>query len=183
MKPLTGRKRPHLPSGRRRPRILVSVTAAMIGLGGLAAAAGEVAQAPAGTSERDGVAPEYRFPLKGLPDLVLPEMDAAKGRRYFATRACVVCHSVNGVGGTRASALDLEGRPEVIDLLTFITNMWRGGRPMLNLQHRLFGEPVDLTAEELADLIAFLHSPSEQKRFSADDIPKQVREFMEKEKK
>lgn len=139
--------------------------------------------AGAGASAQDGVTPAYRFPLEGLPDLVLPKMDAAKGRRYFATRACVVCHSVNGVGGTRASALDLDEKPEVIDVLTFVTDMWRGGRPMLNLQRRLLGEPVDLTAEELGALIAFLHDPAEQKRFSENDIPKHIRDFMAAEEK
>lgn len=127
-----------------------------------------------------GAKPGYRFPLKGLPDLVLPSMDPAKGRIYFATRACVVCHSVNGVGGKNAVALDIEVRPSTVDVLGFISRMWRGGTPMLALQRRLFSEQIDLTAEELGDIIAFLHSPAEQDRFSKNDIPKFIQEFMAK---
>lgn len=121
----------------------------------------------------------YRFPLKGLPDLVLPSMDPAKGRKYFGSRACVVCHMVNGIGGTRGAALNLESPPPALDLIGFFARMLRHGAPMLALQRRLFGEQIQLTAEELGAIIAFLHSPSEQDRFSMDDIPEPVRIFME----
>ncbi len=127
-----------------------------------------------------GAGKGYRFPLRGLPDVVLPPMDPAKGRVYFATRACVVCHSVNGIGGGDSVALDVETRPETVDVLGFVSRMWRGGSTMLTLQRRLFSEQIDLTAEELGDIIAFLHSPEEQKRFSKDDIPKFIQDFMEK---
>lgn len=46
-------------------------------------------------------------PMMGA-GLVLPQMDAAKGRELFASKGCVVCHSVNGVGGEDAPALDAE---------------------------------------------------------------------------
>lgn len=149
-------------------------------------AAGGVTGVPAQDRKDPGAVPHtaadgnkgYRFPLRGLPDLVLPSMNPAKGRVYFATRACVVCHSVNGVGGKNAVALDIEVRPATVDVLGFISRMWRGGTPMLALQRRLFAEQIDLTAEELGDIIAFLHSPAEQDRFSKKDIPKFIQEFM-----
>ena len=40
--------------------------------------------------------------------LILPEMNSEEGRRLFAEKACVVCHSINGVGGTDAPMLDAE---------------------------------------------------------------------------
>jgi mono/diheme cytochrome c family protein len=147
-----------------------------------------MAEAAAQDSEKPGTTPPasaddkqgYRFPLRGLPDHELPSMNPAKGRVYFATRACVVCHSVNGIGGKSAVALDIEVRPSTVDVLGFISRMWRGGTPMLALQRRLFAEQIDLTAEELGDIIAFLHSPKEQDRFSENDIPKFIQEFMAK---
>ncbi|MDH3241341.1 MAG: cytochrome c [Alphaproteobacteria bacterium] len=159
-------------------RLSVAVLAAC---GGMAAAVAQDqptagATAPMASEANEG----YRFPLKGLPDLVLPSMNPAKGRVYFATRACVVCHSVNGIGGKNAVALDIEIRPATVDMLGFITRMWRGGTPMLALQRRLFSEQIDLTAEELGDIIAFLHSPAEQDRFSKNDIPTFIQEFMAK---
>lgn len=129
-----------------------------------------------GSAAKEG----YRFPLKGLPDVVLPSMNPAKGRVYFATRACVVCHKVNGIGGDNAVALDMETPPETVDVLGFISRMWRGGSSMLALQRRLFAEQIDLTPEELGDIIAFLYSPAEQKRFSKNDIPKFIQDFMAK---
>lgn len=135
------------------------------------------ATTPAGPDAKPG----YRFPLKGLPDLVLPSMDPVKGRIYFATRACVVCHSVNGVGGGNSVALDLDVQPDKVDILNFISRMWRGGGSMLALQRRLFAEQIDLTAEELGDIIAFLHSPAEQDKFSKNDIPKFIQDFMAKQ--
>lgn len=167
-----------------RPRhILLSLAAVMWIATGFPPAACAQDSQPDQTAPQAGsdVKPGYRFPLKGLPDLVLPSMDPAKGRIYFATRACVVCHSVNGVGGGNSVALDLDARPETVDILNFISRMWRGGGSMLALQRRLFTEQIDLTAEELGDIIAFLHSPAEQDKFSKNDIPKFIQDFMAKQ--
>jgi len=38
--------------------------------------------------------------------LIMPNMDAARGRELYATKGCLACHSVNGVGGEDASSLD-----------------------------------------------------------------------------
>ncbi len=162
----------------KRAFCLISIWLSAVGM--LLVADGYRSAAVAQDQPATGAKPGYRFPLKGLPDLVLPSMDPAKGRVYFATRACVVCHSVNGVGGKNAVALDIEVRPSTVDVLGFISRMWRGGTPMLALQRRLFAEQIDLTAEELGDIIAFLHSPAEQDRFSKNDIPKFIQEFMAK---
>jgi mono/diheme cytochrome c family protein len=121
---------------------------------------------------------QIRIPLQGLPDVVLPKMSPARGRVYFATRACVVCHSVNNIGGELGPALDYNDNGKAIDVMSFVTRMWRGARPMVALQDTLFGEPLDLAPDELADIIAFLHSAEEKKKFSEKDIPKFIRDFM-----
>jgi len=122
---------------------------------------------------------DIHVPSEGSqPALVMPRMNAARGRVYFATRACVVCHKVNGIGGDLAPALDLNTRGKEIDLFTFITNMWRGARSMVALQDSLFGESIDLAPDELADIIAFVHDAEERKKFSENDIPKFIRDFM-----
>ena len=167
-----------------RPPAMAMVVAVMLALLPGSPASGQtVAQAGPATGGEPIGGVEHRFRIKGLPDVVLPAMDPVRGRRYFATRACVVCHSVNGVGGTRAPALDLDVRPDTVDVLGFVTRMWRGARSMTVLQTRLLGEQIDLTKEELGDIIAFLHIPAEQKRFSEADIPKFIKDFMAHEAK
>jgi hypothetical protein len=122
---------------------------------------------------------EIRVPSQGSqPALVMPRMNAARGRVYFATRACVVCHKVNGIGGDLAPALDLDAGGKEIDVFTFVTNMWRGARSMVSLQDSLFGESIDLAPDELADIIAFVYDADERKKFSDADIPKFIRDFM-----
>ncbi|MFT5540690.1 MAG: mono/diheme cytochrome c family protein [Alphaproteobacteria bacterium] len=121
---------------------------------------------------------KIRIPLQGLPDLVFPNMSPARGRVYFATRACVVCHSVNNVGGNLAASFDYDTNDKTIDVMSFVTRMWRGAQPMIALQNTLFGEPLDLAPDELADIIAFLHSAEEKNKFSEKDLPKFIRDFM-----
>ena len=121
----------------------------------------------------------YRLSLKGLPDLVFPSMDPVSGKRYFVTRGCVICHSVNGVGGDHASALDLPRSTRVLDVLGFVTRMWRSEGAMSEMQRKELGEEVYLTSQELGDIIAFLHSHKEQRRFSNDDIPMVILRYIE----
>ncbi|MGR3359832.1 MAG: hypothetical protein ACU0DE_01965, partial [Paracoccus sp. (in: a-proteobacteria)] len=45
---------------------------------------------------------------KLAPGLAMPEMDAAKGRLLFGSKGCVVCHSINGIGGEDARAFGAE---------------------------------------------------------------------------
>ncbi len=49
---------------------------------------------------------------------------------------------------------------------------------MVSLQDSLFGEAIDLSPGELADIIAFLHDPAEQKKFSTKDIPDYIQDFI-----
>lgn len=155
----------------------------VVGLAALIALPAAAADAPSsgGPKWAGDSTIERRLPVEGLPDLIVPPMNPVLGRRLFAERACVVCHSVGDTGGFGGGVLGIPagaGAPDRIDLLDFVARMWRGGMPMLQAQRDLFGEEVDLTGAELGHIIAFLHDPAEQARFSESDIPVFIREFM-----
>jgi len=115
------------------------------------------------------------------PGLMLPSMNPARGRELFASKGCVVCHSVNGVGGEDAPMLDAETMDNVMNPFDFAAKMWRGAGAMVALQEDELGGQIELTGQELADIIAFVHDASEQKRFSDADIPHEIEEMMHHE--
>ncbi len=105
------------------------------------------------------------------PRIVLPAPDAERGRFLFASKGCVVCHSVNGVGGSAGPALDAPPDGAPIEPLAFAARMWRGAVAMTVLQSTEFGYQIDITGDEIADLAAFAASPAVQATFSERDIP------------
>ena len=114
------------------------------------------------------------------PGMMMPSMDAANGRKLFASKGCVVCHSVNGIGGKDATALDASTMPGMTNPFDFVANMWRGAEPMIELQREELGGQIEFTGQELSDIIAFLHHEAEQKKFSEADIPPNIKAAMEK---
>ena len=114
------------------------------------------------------------------PGIVMPGMDAANGRKLFASKGCVVCHAVNGIGGTDAVPLDATTMSEMTNPFEFVANMWRGAQPMIEMQAEELGGQVEFTGQELADIIAFLHHPAEQKIFSQSDIPPEIQAVIAK---
>lgn len=109
------------------------------------------------------------------PRIVLPLPDAERGKFLFVAKGCVVCHSVNGVGGTAAPALDAAGAGGTVDPLAFAARMWRGAVAMTVLQSTEFGYQIDISGEEIADLAAFAADPALQATFSERDIPEVMR--------
>lgn len=107
------------------------------------------------------------------PRIVMPLPDAERGRFLFASKGCVICHSVNGVGGTAGPALDAP-QGAVIDPLAFAARTWRGAVAMTALQSVELGYQVDMTGEEIAHLAAFAASPAAQAGFSERDIPEMM---------
>ena len=89
--------------------------------------------------------------------LVLPPMDSGRGRVLFAEKGCVVCHSVNGVGVEIGPSLDASDMPSPMNAFEFAARMWRGAAAMTAMQEEAMGGVIDLTGQELADLIAFAH--------------------------
>ena len=109
---------------------------------------------------------------------VMAGADAARGRALFVRKGCIACHAVNEIGGTTGPPLDVEFAPDEIDPLDFVARMWRGAEPMVMMQQSLFGEQLDFTGDELADIIAFAHDPEEQRRFSEADVPPALRRLI-----
>ncbi len=115
------------------------------------------------------------------PGLLVPEMNAERGRELFASKGCVICHSVNGVGGEDAAMFGAEFMEEAMNPFEFAARMWRGAAAMVALQEDEMGEQIELTGGELADIIAFVHDPEEQKKFRKSDIPPEIEEMMHHE--
>jgi len=109
------------------------------------------------------------------PQMVLPVPDAERGRFLFVSKGCVICHAVNGAGGTAGPALDAADGEAMIDPLAFAARMWRGAEAMAILQSSELGYRIELTGAEIADLAAFAASRSLQGAFSEDDIPEVMR--------
>lgn len=120
-------------------------------------------------------APAQQMMAKGL---YMPPMDAAMGRKLFASKGCVVCHSINGVGGTDAPHLDAATMKEPMDPFDFAAKMWKGAPAMIAMQNDELGAQIQFTGDELADIIAFVHDADAQKTFSEDDIPPEIKKHM-----
>ena len=110
--------------------------------------------------------------------LVMAGADATRGRALFVRKGCIACHAINEIGGTSAPPLDVESAPGEVDPLDFAARMWRGAEPMLFMQQSLFGEQLNFTGQELADIIAFAHDPEEQRQFSEADVPPALRRLI-----
>ena len=112
------------------------------------------------------------------PGLMMPSMDPARGRMLFASKGCVVCHSVNGIGGVDAPPLDAATMPGPMNPFEFTAKMWRGAEAMIYVQREELGEQIEFNGDELADIIAFVHDDAEQHKFTEADIPPKIREMM-----
>ena len=126
------------------------------------------------TADTDGQA----APSLMTSGLILPPLDAAQGRILFAEKGCVVCHSINGVGGVDAPMLDAEFMDLPMNPFEFAARMWAGAESMVELQRDELGDVIYLNGEELAAIIAFVHDPEEQLKFSEADIPEEVEAMM-----
>ena len=111
--------------------------------------------------------------------LLMPDFDSQAGRLLFASKGCVVCHSINGVGGEDAPALDFDAQNGPMNPFDFAARMWRGAGPMIMMQEDELGEQISLTGADLAAIIAFAHDSAEQAKFTAADIPDHILELMQ----
>lgn len=111
--------------------------------------------------------------------LALPPLDSHRGRELFVNTGCVVCHSVNNVGGQIGPSLDADDMPQPMNAFEFSARMWRGAPAMAAMQEDLLGEVISLSGQDLADLVAFAHDAEEQKELTADQIPPNLRKLMD----
>lgn len=109
-------------------------------------------------------------------DPVVHVGDAAKGRAAFVAKGCVLCHSVNGVGGKAAPALDAPDDFVRPDPLEFAARMWRGAPAMVEFQSVELGYVIDLSADDIAQIATFAASREEQKLLKDEDIPAPMRD-------
>ncbi len=79
-----------------------------------------------------------------------------EGRRLFAEKRCIECHSVGGRGGRVGP--DLAQRGVHRSLTQFATAMWNKAPAMMRAMKARGFTPPQLAAEEMADLVAYLYS-------------------------
>ncbi len=110
--------------------------------------------------------------------ILMPTMDPERGKKLFVSKGCVSCHSINGVGGTDAPAMDDHTKLGQINLFDFAAKMWNHAPGMLAAQEEELGGQIYFTGDELADIIAFVHNDKVQHTFSEKDLPKEALEKM-----
>ncbi len=111
--------------------------------------------------------------------LLMPIMDPARGRKVYAAKGCVICHALNGIGGDHGPSLDMSGLG-AMNPFDFAAKIWEGAEAMIVLQEEELGERIQLTGQDLADMTAFVHSPSEISKFSKKDIPHKIWDVLQK---
>ena len=116
--------------------------------------------------------------MPGMPYMRRPEMNPVKGRTLFVTKGCVACHSINGIGGHDAAALDAKTMEPMMNPFDFAAKMWRMAPAMIAAQEDELGHQILFTGDELSDIIAFVHDPEEQKKFTKKDLTPAMREMM-----
>ena len=102
--------------------------------------------------------------------LLMPIMNSSRGALLFVEKGCVACHAVNGVGGHDSTALDAHDMDAYMNPFDLAAKMWMMAPYMISAQEEAFGEQIQFTGEELADIIAFLHDDVAQHEFTEDDL-------------
>ena len=112
--------------------------------------------------------------------VALPPLSSERGRTVFLEKGCVACHAINGVGGDVGPAFDAAEMPKPMNAFEFAARMWRGASAMITMQEdEQFGGQIELSGQELADLVAFAHDEDEQAHLTADQIPEKYRSMIE----
>ena len=112
-----------------------------------------------------------------IPRVTIPLADPQRGKDAFVNKGCVLCHSINEVGGKAAPSLDQEVTGD-IEVLAFAARLWRGASAMLELQAVELGYQIELSEQEMADLAAFLSDAEVQKSFTKNDVPEPMSDWM-----
>lgn len=110
--------------------------------------------------------------------LAMPMMNAERGMYLFASKGCVSCHAVNGVGGHGAKNLDAHTMNLVMNPFEFTAKMWRMAPAMIAAQEEVLGHQILFTGEEIADIIAFVHDDAQQHEFAEAMIPPEIMKLM-----
>ncbi len=111
--------------------------------------------------------------------LLMPMMNPARGRKVFAAKGCVACHQLNGVGGDHGPSINMT-KMGPMNPFEFAAKMWRGAGAMIALQEDELGEQIELSGQDLADIIAFVHSPTEIANFKMSDVPHPIADVLKR---
>ena len=103
------------------------------------------------------------------------EAEPDAGKALFLDKGCVICHSVNGVGGKAAPSLDAPIGGPGVDPLDFAARMWLGAPAMIELQSIELGYTIYLTADDIAHLAAFAGDRAVQETLTPDDLSESTR--------
>ncbi len=158
-----------LDSPTKRNLLTIVIAASVVAVGGLATSASANHVAGDGTTTVQGAR------------LVIPLMSPERGEELFVDKGCVACHAINGVGGHDAPAMDAHRDMGLVNPFDFAAKMWNHAPGMIAAQEDAFGEQIYFTGEELADIIAFLHSDEAQHGFSEADLTDKARKMMHHE--
>jgi cytochrome c len=128
------------------------------------------------------MSPEQADRIVGLMreiGLALPPMNSRRGRELFMEKGCVVCHAVNGVGGTVGPSLNAADMPVPMNAFEFAARMLKGAQAMTMMQEEELGGIIQLSGQELADLVAFAHDERAQKSVSLRQVPERWRKKLD----
>lgn len=113
--------------------------------------------------------------------VAIPLIDSARGKQLFVNKGCVICHSINGVGGKAGPALDAAAGNDVVDIFDFAARMWAGSFAMIELQGMELGYQLEINGEELGHIAAFVYDRRAQKQFSESDVPDLIKDMIIRE--
>ncbi len=122
-----------------------------------------------------------RMSSPDMPNMQMPSMNPARGRKLFVSKGCVACHAINGVGGHDATNLDAHTMQPMMNPFEFAAKMWAMAPAMIYAQEEALGEQILFTGDELADIIAFVHNDEAQHGFSGADLTPEARKMMHHE--
>ena len=156
--------------------VRVGLAAAALALAAAAAPFGAALaqEAPAGVNQAQSISE------KSILAIQLLLMNSVRGMLLFASKGCVACHQINGIGGKIGPALDAHSGTAVIRPLEIAAKMWGSAKPMIDAQERGLGEQIKLTEEELGHIIAFLYDDERQHHFSQALLRVRTRELIER---
>ena len=110
--------------------------------------------------------------------VAIPIIDSARGGRLFVTKGCVICHSINGVGGKAGPVLDASEGNSIIDIFEFAARMWSGSFAMIELQGMELGYQLEINGEELGHIAGFVYDKEAQQRFTQSDVPDLIKDMI-----
>jgi cytochrome c len=135
---------------------------------------------PIAAAQTASAADKAETAMQVSPGLILPPMNPTHGKELYASKGCVVCHAINGVGGTDAPDISAKSMAPEMNPFDFVAKMWNHAQGMVAMQEDELGGQITFeNGQEIADIIAFLHDAAVQKTFGEDDIPANIKEKLD----